>query len=375
MKYFSKLKIRNLLLIYTLLMVSVILVMINGVFDSTEAFAAKSCSGGCNSGASCNGGTNPPEGKMWSCRLQSGSYKCIFENTNSGGSHCYLACPNTWKSCGCDVNACERECLRIHKNGTPGKHYTLTMECEGCHQDFTCGCDVPDKPSNTPTRTPSRTPTGTATRTPTRTITGTPTRTLTRTPTNTLTGTPTRTPTGTLTRTPTRTPTGTPTRTPTGTLTRTPSRTPTKTITPTPLTPGFEVIKLAVDGPGPYNLRDTVHFSINMRNTGQTTFTTVAFVDNFDASQLYLNRIMFGNLDITRFFNINNSTGSVSHNDITAFLSDFPPGRSVTLHFYFTALARADYSCNDVFAVPNTNIIYRSRSCVTIDTVRPTTDL
>jgi hypothetical protein len=367
MKYLSKLKIRNLLLIYTLLMVSVIFIMINGVFDSSEVSAAQSCSGKCNSGKDCGG--NPPENKMWSCRLQGGSYKCIAEGINAGGNQCYLSCSGGWKPCGCDKQGCEAECRRIYKN-EPGSH-TLTQVCDGCGQRFTCGCDIEGKPSNTPTRTPTKTPTGTPTKTPTKTPSGTPTRTPTSTPTNT----PTRTPTGTLTRTPTRTPTGTPTRTPTGTLTRTPTRTPTKTITPTPLTPGFEVIKLAVDGPGPYNLRDTVHFSINMRNTGQTTFTTIAFVDNFDASQLYLNRIMFGNLDVTRFFNINNSTGSVSHNDITAFLSDFVPGRSVTLHFYFTALARAEYSCNDVFAVPNSNVIYRSRSCITIDTVRPTTDL
>ncbi len=107
-----------------------------------EAYA---CSGSCESGSQCNAAGTPAEGKMWSCRLVSGSYQCVQDPTNDGGSRCYLSCnPYGWFPCGCDVSGCESRCENQYAN-SPG-HHTRTEICSNCGQEFTCGCDIPQPP-------------------------------------------------------------------------------------------------------------------------------------------------------------------------------------------------------------------------------------
>jgi hypothetical protein len=371
MKIFDKLKIRNLLLIYTFAVVIISTLMINGVFSSQTVDAAnRPCTGKCGSGAECNTYGNPGEDKMWSCyKNSSGVYQCITEPVNKGGDHCYLSCTAGWQPCGCDINACRNECLRIHKNDKPDHYIMPPQTCGNCKQYFSCGCDIVATPTNTPTPTLTGTATATPTHTATPTITSTPTvtrtPTLTPTGTRTITPTPTRTVTPTVTRTPTLTPTGT----------RTPTVTPTQTMTPTPLVPGFEIVKDAVDGPGPYRINSTVHFSITMRNTGSMPITSINFVDHFDSSKLTLTTIMYDGLDVTRFFTIDNISGVISYSDVTRLVGDFDAGRVVRLDFYFRALSPADYTCNDVIGTPNTGGPVSSKDCVSIVIVRPTTDI
>lgn len=217
-----KSKLRVLLLLFTILLLGgasifVALYLNQGDIapdDSSAAFA--SCSGQCNSGSECtvqHVGYTPSNGKMFSCHLVSGSYRCIEEDTNAGGSSCYLACPNTWTSCGCNINQCKNKCEQEHEGETGTFYYTHI--CDGCKQPFTCSCTLTEEPTDTPTATPTRT------RTPTPTRTNTPTATRTNTPTPTRTNTP--------------TPTSTPTDNITITVTATNTFTPTVTVT-TPIT-------------------------------------------------------------------------------------------------------------------------------------------
>lgn len=111
------------------------------------------CSGACNSGSSCNGYGTPPVGSMFGCYANnSGGYGCYDVPTNQGGSSCYKDANCNDRSCGCDINRCEAECL-TENAGNPGYH-TNTNICDNCGQEFTCGCYIPE--SGTPTPTPTR---------------------------------------------------------------------------------------------------------------------------------------------------------------------------------------------------------------------------
>lgn len=100
------------------------------------------CSGGCESGSSCNSIGDPPPGTMWSCYYRSsvGAYRCASEPTNNGGHSCYLSCSGGWKSCGCNEKECKNNCLDSISAGQEGNY---TMICDGCRQKFTCSCFKP----------------------------------------------------------------------------------------------------------------------------------------------------------------------------------------------------------------------------------------
>lgn len=109
-----------------------------------------SCSNSCGSGAECNKYGTPPEGTMFSC-ISGGCYDVAINSAYPGrpAGQCYLSCASgQWESCGCDVAQCEAQCEQIHANDAPG-HYTHTMLCSGCQQEFTCGCDI-EPPVTTP---------------------------------------------------------------------------------------------------------------------------------------------------------------------------------------------------------------------------------
>lgn len=120
------------------------------VFQPAEAAIINTgiaCSGQCGSGASCNSlvGGNPNEGHMYGCYDldANGSWTCYQVPTNStqGLPGCYLDCSSGWQACGCDVNSCENACRTANQN-SPAGHYTYSMNCSGCGQRFTCGCDI-----------------------------------------------------------------------------------------------------------------------------------------------------------------------------------------------------------------------------------------
>jgi hypothetical protein len=393
MKFIDKLKIRNILVMYTTGVLAIVVLMVGGVLQGTQNIVnAAVCDGYCEGGPTCNG-VIPKEqiiaGNMVGCTSDGRCIQVPANQVDPKLPGCYATCVRDptgravgreWhQDCGCEIEGCKIRCLGDNV-GKPGPH-TRVEECTNCHQNFACSCYVEVSVTNTPTPTVTETITPTVTSTPvitpTHTITPTVTGTITITPT--ITSTPSLTPTYTITPTVTGTITITPTHTitPTITGTITVTATLTPTITMTPPAPGFDILKLAESGPGPYRINDTVHFSIRMRNTGQTVITRINFVDYFDASKLYLTRIMVGSSDITSRFSIDNNLGIISNSDVTNIgeIGDMSPGQVTTLHFYFRALQNAEYACNSVFAQPNSGGVYTSRSCVSIVVVRPTTDL
>jgi len=138
--------------------------------------------------------------------------------------------------------------------------------------------------------------------------------------------------------------------------------------------PGINISKVAVNGAGPYDIGQIVPFVIRINNTGQLPYSTLSFRDTFNHSKLQLVRILNeGNgQDISSYFTINNSLGTVSNNDLTVAFGDLQPNSSIGIRFEFRSLTASNWTCNDVFLVPNDQPEINAQACVAINNPPPT---
>jgi len=152
---------------------------------------------------------------------------------------------------------------------------------------------------------------------------------------------------------------------------------PVVTVTPTPPS-GITIDKAVPAGSGPYQVGAEIRFRITITNTGQTTYTSVYFRDQYNQSRLDFLRIINAknNQNITGSFNVNEQTGAISINDITTVLGDLAPGQNYQIDMYFTALAPTSTTCNDAFIIPEAGKPEMGdQACVSINQTPPPTDL
>lgn len=158
-------QLRKGLIAYSVVLLAGLFVALSAVLfaGSSEALVVDrgiSCSGAARSGAECNVLGYPQNvNHMFGCYNKGAGFKCyeVPANSNEGLPGCFLDTDGQWKNCGCDIAACENACRNNNANN-PGSH-TQGWTCNGCGQNFLCGCTV--SPTIVPTTgTPTPPPQG-----------------------------------------------------------------------------------------------------------------------------------------------------------------------------------------------------------------------
>jgi uncharacterized repeat protein (TIGR01451 family) len=120
--------------------------------------------------------------------------------------------------------------------------------------------------------------------------------------------------------------------------------------------PSYTIEKIITDADGFYNIGETVNFMVRVRNTGELTLTTVAFRDIYNPSRLdYLSSSANRNGGSAQSvnFSVNESTGVITHSDLTSVLGDLNPNDYYDIAFRFRALTAVNRTCNEAYVNPD----------------------
>ncbi len=138
--------------------------------------------------------------------------------------------------------------------------------------------------------------------------------------------------------------------------------------------PNFTITKIATNNFGPYDINDIVNFRVEIKNTGDVSFSQISYRDVFDnrflqfISATGISPSNPNGINISNRFNFSNNGNIITFtlDDLTNVLGDLGASQSIYIDFSFRTLSASNSVCNDAFANPNGLSEKQARDCVGI---------